>query len=301
MKLNPTYKTIETNGVKLHCAIQGKGPTMIFLHGFPEFWYCWKNQIPEFSTKFRVVAPDMRGYNLSEKPEGVEQYRLDLLVKDILGLVKALDGERIVLVGHDWGGIVAWAFAMKHPEFLKSLVILNAPHPALFARELRDNPKQKRASEYTLMFSSLRGEEILTRRNYQYLQAAVFDGSLDPEVFLEQDRAQYLKAWSQPGAVTGGLNYYRANMSEGEVFTCVQQDSMYGVIHVPTMVIWGEKDTALTLGLLNGLEKHVKSLTIKRIPEATHWVQHDEPRLVNRYIWNFICRPTPNLAECQSK
>ena len=300
MILNPTHTFIETNGVNLHCAIQGEGPTIIFLHGFPEFWYCWKNQIPEFSKEFRVVVPDMRGYNTSDKPEGIEQYQLDTLIRDVLGLIKALGEKQIVLAGHDWGGIVAWAFAMAYPETLDGLVILNAPHPALFARELKYNPEQKRASEYILMFSSHRGEEIITRRNYEYLKGIVFEGCSDSAVFDQQDRAMYLEAWSQPGAITGGLNFYRANMDKGRVFTGTSEDLMEGVIPVPTLVIWGEKDAALTLGLLNGLEKHVQNLAIKRIPEATHWVQHDAPRLVNQYIWDFVAKPSSISTASQS-
>jgi len=292
MTLNPVYKFIETNGVKLHCAIQGKGPTIIFLHGFPEFWYCWKNQIPEFSKKYRVVSPDMRGYNISDKPKGVEQYHLDILINDILGLIKALGDERVVLAGHDWGGIIAWAFAMTHPEVLNKLVILNAPHPAAFSRELKSNPEQKMASQYILMFTSPRGEEILSRRNYEYLKGIVFDGCADPAVFGAEDRSAYLEAWEQPGSITGGLNYYRANMKDGKVFTGIPEDRIKRVIQVPTLVVWGEKDAALTLGLLNGLEEHVQNLAIIRIPEATHWVQHDAPDLVNRYIWDFIGKST---------
>jgi len=291
--LNPEHHFFPVSDVSLHCAIQGDGPPMIFLHGFPEFWYCWKNQIPEFSKAFRVVAPDMRGYNLSEKPAGVDRYRMRLLVEDVVGLVKALGAEKVILVGHDWGGIVAWSFALNFPEFLKALVILNAPHPALFARELANNPEQQNASQYTLLFRSGRGEEILTRNNCEFLKKLVFNGCKDPSVFTEQDREAYVEAWSQPGAITGGLNYYRASplletSEQGRFLVDAGGVAKVREIQVPTLVIWGEDDVALTLGLLDGLQERVREPHIKRIAGATHWVQHDAPELVNEYIWEFI-------------
>ena len=291
--LNPEHHSLLVNDVSLHCAIQGNGPTMIFLHGFPEFWYCWKNQIPEFSKEFRVVAPDMRGYGLSDRPIEVDKYKMRLLIGDIVGLVKALGEEKVILIGHDWGGIVAWSFALNFPEFLKALVILNAPHPTIFAQALKNSPEQEKASQYTLLFRSDRGEEILTRNHYEFLKNLVFNGCKDPSVFTEEDRAAYVEAWSQPGAITGGLNYYRASplletSQDGRFLVDERGLSKVKEIQVPTLVIWGEDDVALTLGLLNGLEKQVRELYIKRISGATHWVQHDAPELVNKYIWEFV-------------
>lgn len=290
--LDPNHEFITTNGIKVHCALQGEGPAMVFLHGFPEFWYCWRRQIPAFAGKFRAVAPDMRGYNTSAKPEGVEQYRMSVLVEDVRGLIEALEEEKVFLVAHDWGGAVAWAFAEKYPHMLHKLVILNAPHPLIFARELKSNPLQRKASEYMLLLRSSRAEEVLSRDGYAWLREAVFNSCKDPSAYTVEDRAAYIEAWSQPGALTGSVNYYRAagtpkapkeqGVERGET------GKTNGIIGVPTLVIWGEEDVALTLSLLDGLDDYVPDLKVIRIPGATHWVQSDVPDLVNRYIWEFV-------------
>jgi pimeloyl-ACP methyl ester carboxylesterase len=195
-------------------------------------------------------------------------------------------------VAHDWGGVLAWPFAAQYPDLLSKLVILNAPHPAIFARELKNNPKQQKASEYTLLLRSPRAEEVLSRNNFEWLRKVVFEGCKDPGSFDEEDRAAYLKAWSQPGAISGGVNYYRASPMLEVLEDSDQETSDKTfkaiMINVPTLVVWGEKDTALTTDLLNGLENCVSDLQIRRIPDATHWVQHDAPDLVNQYIWDFL-------------
>ena len=290
--LEPRHEFIETNGIRLHCAIQGEGPAMVFLHGFPEFWYCWRRQIPAFAERFRVVAPDMRGYNTSDKPEGVEQYRMSVLVADIRGLIEALGEEKVFLVAHDWGGAVAWAFAEKYPDMLHRLVILNAPHHHVFAREFKGNPLQRKASEYMLLLRSSRAEEVLRREGYAWLREAVFNGCKDPSSYTEEDRAAYIEAWSRPGALSGSLNYYRAAgglkaLNEQEVEGGGSRKKK-GIIRVPTLVIWGEEDVALTLSLLDGLDDYVSDLKVIRIPGATHWVQNDVPDLVNGYIREFV-------------
>lgn len=290
--LKPRHEFIETNNIRLHCAIQGEGPAMVFLHGFPEFWYCWRHQIPVFAERFRVVAPDMRGYNTSDKPEGVEKYRMSVLVEDVRGLIEALEEEKVFLVAHDWGGAVAWAFAEKYPHMLHRLIILNAPHHLIFARELKDNPLQQKASEYMLLLRSSRAEEVLSRDGYAWLRAAVFNGCKDPSAYTAEDRAAYVEAWSRPGALTGSVNYYRAtNILKAPREQAAQggeAGKVKGIIRVPTLVIWGEEDVALTLSLLDGLEDYVPGLKVIKIPGATHWVQNDEPNSVNRYISEFV-------------
>ncbi|HET6319624.1 MAG TPA: alpha/beta hydrolase, partial [Chloroflexota bacterium] len=184
---------------------------MLFLHGFPEFWYAWSNQLREFARDHTVVAPDMRGYNLSSKPADVGEYRVKCLVADVRALAEHLGFERFTLVGHDWGGVVAWAFALAHPQMLDRLVIINAPHPAIFVRELRDNPAQQQASQYMLFFRSPKAEEVLLADGSQRLVGMVMGRGLQQGFFDERDREAYLAAWSQPGALTGGLNYYRAS------------------------------------------------------------------------------------------
>src|SRR5262249_12640096 len=200
----------EVNGVKLHYVTAGKGKLIMFVHGFPEFWYEWKNQLTEFGQNYQAVAPDMRGYNLSSKPSEVDQYQVRYLVEDLRALAEKLGHKKFILVGHDWGGAVAWAFASAHPDYLEKLIIINAPHPGVFARELRENPAQQKASQYMLLFRSPQAEATLSANNYAALVNGVLGELLKTGVFTDKDKEAYIAAWSQPGALTGGLNYYRA-------------------------------------------------------------------------------------------
>ncbi|HET9532062.1 MAG TPA: alpha/beta hydrolase [Blastocatellia bacterium] len=288
------HEYAEVNGVKLHYVTAGKGKLIMFVHGFPEFWYEWKNQLIEFGRDHQAVAPDMRGYNLSSKPAELEKYQVRYLVEDIRALAERLGHKKFILVAHDWGGAVAWAFAIAHPEYLEKLVIINAPHPAVFQRELRENPDQQKASQYMLFFRSPQAEQVLSANNYAQLVQIVLGEGLKAGHFTEEDKRAYIEAWSQPGALTGGLNYYRA----ARVGPPTGADQNPGIesgmqipsfeVKVPTLVIWGEKDTALLTGNLVGLDKYVPNLTIKRIPDGTHWVIHEKPALINGYIREFI-------------
>jgi pimeloyl-ACP methyl ester carboxylesterase len=285
----------EVNGVKLHYVTAGKGKLIMFVHGFPEFWYEWKNQLMEFGKSYRAVAPDMRGYNLSSKPAELEKYQVKYMVEDLRALAEKLGHKKFTLVAHDWGGAIAWAFAIAHPDYLDKLVIINAPHPGIFARELRENPAQQQASRYMLMFRSPGAEAQLSANNYALLVQIVLGEGLKNGTFTEEDKKAYLEAWSQPGALTGGLNYYRAagvgppsGPSDTSTGSFVGMDANRLMVNVPTLVIWGEKDTALLTGNLEGLDKFVPNLTIKRIPDGTHWVIHEKPALVNGYIREFI-------------
>ncbi|HEV8190223.1 MAG TPA: alpha/beta hydrolase [Ktedonobacterales bacterium] len=277
----------EVNGMRLHYVAEGQGPLMLFLHGFPEFWYAWKEQLAEFGRDYLAVAPDLRGYNLSDKPAEVEQYAVPRLVEDVRALAGVLNGgQPFTVVAHDWGGIVAWAFAMAHPESLDRLVIVNAPHPAIFQRELQQNPEQQRASSYMLLFREPRAEALLSENDYARLFRMTFPMS-------DEERAAYLAAWSQPGAITGGLNYYRAARlgppTGNETSSApTPVDPARFVVRVPTLVIWGERDPALLTGNLYGLEQFVPNLTVKRIPDGTHWVVHEHPAEVNTAIRAFI-------------
>jgi pimeloyl-ACP methyl ester carboxylesterase len=293
------------NGVRLHYVKSGTGPLIVFLHGFPEFWYEWKNQIAEFSRDHTVVAPDMRGYNLSSKPTELSAYQMPQLVEDVralaAGLLTSSGGAKFTLVAHDWGGVVAWVFAAQHPDMLDRLVIVNAPHPTVFAREQRENPAQQQASQYMLMFRGPQAEETLSANGYERLTAAVLGDGLKAGTVTAEDKAAYVAAWSQPGALTGGLNYYRAaavgppaasgaarsaeGAQPGDTPTPLTAQPF--VVRVPTLVIWGEKDTALLTGNLTGLEPLVPTLTVKRIPDGTHWVVREQPAEVNRLIRDF--------------
>jgi epoxide hydrolase 4 len=287
-----THEYANLKDVRLHYVTSGRGKLILFIHGFPEFWYEWKNQLLGFGKDYQAVAPDMRGYNLSSKPESVEQYRMKYLMEDLRGLAEHLGHKKFILVAHDWGGAVAWSFPLFYPEMVEKLIIINAPHPIVFARELRENPAQQKASQYMLMFRTPEAERILSENNYAYLCEAVLNKGLKEGHFTEEDRRAYLEAWSQPGALTGGLNYYRAaragppapekRSAENPV------DPSRFILKTPTLVIWGEKDTALLTGNLVGLEEFVPNLEIKRIPDGSHWVVHEQPDRINRAIRAFI-------------
>lgn len=278
------HRYAEVNGVNLHYVEQGKGPLILFLHGFPEFWYEWKDLLPDFAKDHHAVAVDMRGYNLSEKPEAVEQYRVPVIVEDIHALALKLKAPKFVLVGHDWGGVIAWAFAAAHPEMLDKLIIVNAPHPAVFTRELAANPAQQKASAYFNLFNSPQAEKVLGQNDFQNLQ------SLLKPWATEADRKEYLQNWGH--GLTGGLNYYRAaqlhSPVDGSQASANTTLPPMKVIETPTLVIWGEKDTALLTGNLVGLEEHVKNLKVQRIPGGTHWVIHEKTAEVIRSMREFL-------------
>lgn len=292
-KLKHEYAYV--NGIRFNYVSAGKGKLIMFVHGFPEFWYAWKNQLKEFGRGYQAVAPDMRGYNLSEKPTRVEQYQVKILVEDLRQLGEHLGHKKFTLVGHDWGGAIAWAFALSHPNYLEKLIVINAPHPAVFDRELRENPAQQKASEYMLMFQRPgEAEKTLSANNYAFLIEAVLSEGLKQGYFTEEDRRAYLEAWSQPGALSGGLNYYRAAhlgppAGKGEPASGNFLPGLSDLtVKVPTLVIWGDRDPYLLTGNLEGLERFVPDLTVRRIPDGSHWVIHKKPILVNIYIRDFI-------------
>jgi epoxide hydrolase 4 len=292
---------VHANGIRFHCVTGGtRGELVMFLHGFPEFSYEWKDQLREFGKDHRVVAPDLRGYNLSDKPATLDAYRVPVLLEDIRALADHFrNGRKLILVGHDWGGALAWAFAAAHPEYLDKLVIINAPYPAVFGKLLAGDPVQQKASQYMFMFRSPQAEEKLTANHYALLDRIVLDDLLKSGAMTAADQKAYMQAWAQPGAVTGGLNYYRANhlgppapvQIEAQIGPSDPEfgaDTAKAVVRVPTLVIWGEKDPALPPGNLDGLPPYVPQLTIKRIPDGSHWVIHEKPAEVNGYIRAFI-------------
>ncbi len=288
-----THEYADVNGIRMHYVAAGAGPLIILLHGFPEFWYAWKSQLAEFSREYQVVAPDMRGYNLSSKPAAVDQYRMNFLVEDVRALAAHLGHDRFILGGHDWGGVVAWAFALQYPGLLEKLIIINAPHPAIFERELRENPAQQQASQYMLVFRSEAAEQILSSGNYSAFDSSILQPGIRQGSFNDEDRRSYLQAWSQPGALTGGLNYYRAAGvgpagESGQDSRPLTGGLASLTVRVPALVIWGEKDPHLLTGNLNGLEQFVPDLQIRRIADGSHWVIHEKPDLINSYMWDFI-------------
>ena len=286
-------ETVDCSGVKLHCGVAGEAgkPLMLFLHGFPEFWAAWRGPMEYFAARgWLCVAPDLRGYNLSDKPEGVEAYKAKHLVADVLALGAHYSGnggkDKFVLVAHDWGGAVAWATAIAHPQRLAKLVMINSPHPYLFWRELTNNPAQQKASEYMNVFRLPKAERVLSDNGYQRLLTAF--GHL-PEAW----RKELVGAWSQPGALTGGLNFYRASPlypptaddPGAKKFQFKPEDFM---VRVPTLVLWGDRDTALLPGCVEGLSQCVPDLKLVRVPDASHWIVHEKLDMVCREIGAFV-------------
>jgi len=282
---NFVHRETVVNGLRFHYVEAGAGPLVILLHGFPEFWYSWRFQISALAEAgFHVVAPDLRGYNKSDKPQEKNQYRIDLLAKDVADLIRETGHQKAVVVGHDWGGGIAWRVASAYPELVKKLIILNAPHPAALKREMRTFT-QLRKSWYMLFFQLPYIPEMALRAcNYAAIEKAFRQEPVRQEAFTLKDIAQYKNAISEPGALTAGINYYRANVgyfwSNPSWFT--------ETIPSPTLVIWGEQDRYLNINLLEGLDRWVHNLRIERIPQASHWVQIDAHECVNELIIQFL-------------
>lgn len=285
----------DVNGQRLHYASMGTGPLVLFLHGYPSFWYQWKDQMAEIAKDHLAVGLDMRGYNLSSRPEGLEPYTMPHLVEDVRQFVEQIAGKgrKFILVGHDWGANVSWAFALYHPEMLEKLIIVNGAHPVISERELRENPAQRYASNYFFVFNKYLapGEQPVDENDTKESAARrAHAGFVDAEVragrYSEEDRRAWIDAWSQPGSTTAGLNYYRANhrnppfndrhpastiprsWSAKEVLAGAKTT----IIRTPTFVIWGLKDSAILSGHLSGLEKLVPNLWVKLYPDDDHWV-----------------------------
>lgn len=288
----------EVDGQRLHYVETagddaGQKP-IVFLHGFPQFWFLWRNQLEGLGADFRCVAPDMRGFNLSDKPPEQEAYRMRHLLADLRGLVEQLDLAPVTLVGHDWGGIVAWAFALKSPQLLERLVIIDGPPPFTWNRDLRESPRQRDAVNYMIELAKPppQPEEMLAANDFAMLDDIMRRiGGLGAQL-SDSELAVYHEAWSQPGALTGGLNYYRAaRMGEQVAAGGVPEEYSSKItaqtVEVPTLVIWGEKDAALLPTLTRGLEEWVPGVRIEIVAGAGHWVPYEKPDVVNSLIREF--------------
>lgn len=274
-----------TNGVNLHVVMAGPqdGPLVILLHGFPEFWYGWRRQMPALAAAgYHVWAPDQRGYNRSDKPAGVDAYRIDALARDIVGLIEASGREQIYLVGHDWGAAVAWWVAGKYPQRIKKLAILNVPHPAVMRRTVLENDEQRKKSWYIFFFQlPWLPERSLSADDYTNLVRAL-KGSSRRGTFSAEDIAAYKQAWSQPGAVASMLNWYRAAVrNQG-------QAEELGRIRPPTLMIWGANDIALSRTMAQPSIDLCDEGRLVFLEEASHWVQHEESETVNHLLLEFF-------------
>jgi pimeloyl-ACP methyl ester carboxylesterase len=276
-------RDLAINGVQLHCAVEGEGPLVLMLHGFPETSHAWRKQIPELARRFRVVAPDLRGYGRSDKPKGIAAYRTSVLTDEIVAVIHAFGAERAHIVGHDWGGAVAWTLAMKHPEVVDRLVVLNCPHPAVMAKALRSNWAQIRRSWYIFAFQiPWLPERMLLREGGRPLKDALRRSAMSPDTFSETDLDLYARAFSAPGAATAAINYYRA-AARSRVPTGVKK------IAAPTLLIWGEDDFALGIELTRGMDGlFERAPRVEYVPDTSHWVMEERPDVVNRLLLEFL-------------
>jgi epoxide hydrolase 4 len=287
------HRYAEIGDVRLHYVEAGEGPLVLLLHGFPQFWYQWRHQIPALvEAGFRVVAPDMRGYNLSDKLPGVRAYRVELLARDVERLILACGERTATVVGHDWGAIVAWIAAMRHPERVQRLAILNVPHPARFLEGLL-SPMQLLRSSYIFFFQIPRlPEKVIRAGDFALLRSVLGRDPVQSEAFAAEDIERYVEAMAQPGALTATLNYYRALLRKpGETQALLQR------VEAPVLVIWGERDRFLSRRLAEPPHLWVPNLVrVKRLPDASHWVAEDRPLEVNTLLLDFLRSPSSTLS-----
>ena len=279
------HRYIETNGIRLHVVQAGpkSGVPVLLLHGFPETWRCWVRQLPVLAEAgCRVIAPDQRGYNLSGKPKGIKNYKAYTLVDDIIGLIDALEYEKVNLVGHDWGAAIAWLLASKYPERLHRLSIMNVPHPTVMRRFLLRDFEQMRRSWYIFLFQlPWLPEAGMGRDNWRGAER-VLRGSGKIHTFTNEDIEKYKEAWSQPGAMTAMINWYRAAV---RYQVPVPKEPR---VKVPTLMMWGMQDFALTHRMARPSMDYVDEGNLIFFPEATHWVQRDAAEEVNHYLLDFV-------------
>ncbi|HEX7734423.1 MAG TPA: alpha/beta hydrolase [Ktedonobacteraceae bacterium] len=277
------HEEIAARGLRMHYVTQGTGPLVVLLHGFPEFWYSWRFQIPALAARgYRVVAPDLRGYNATEKPD--RGYDIPTLLRDIAGLIEGLGEERAIIVGHDWGGILAWHFAIDYPQMTERLVVLNAPHPGAMLREAR-TPAQLRKSWYVFAFQlPWLPEYLLARDHASVIGRMLYGSAVQKAAFPPDVLAKYRQAMSTPGTLKSALNYYRQLIRRGPR----SYRSRTLRVDAPTLLIWGEQDIALGIELTRDLDEWVPDLQVKYLPDSGHWVQQEMPEQVNHFLLEFL-------------
>ncbi len=278
------HLSVRANGLRFHVAQCGEGDRLaLCLHGFPESWISWRNQIPLLARLgYRVWAPDLRGYGETERPSGAQHYAIETLMDDVAGLIDASGARSTLLMAHDWGAIIAWYFAMRRIRPLDRLVILNVPHAGASAKAFR-TWQQLRRSWYALFFQLPRLPEFLLTRGGGRPLARVFrTGTQHPENFPDAVIESYRRSWLEPGAASAMVNYYRALVRGGGAER--QRKLGFPVIETPTLFLWGEQDVALTKATSFGTERFVKDLTLRYLPDASHFVQQDAPAEVNAML-----------------
>lgn len=298
------HHTVDIENVNIHyveAATSTNKPqqTMVFLHGFPEYWGTWHAQLDYFSKDYRVIAPDLPGYNLSDKPQQQSFFEVPNLIQFIAKFIQSVaPQDKVILVAHDWGGAIAWPLAAFFPHLIEKLVILNAAHPSIFTREMISNPQQRQKSEYIHELIAADGEQKLSHNHFQYLKDKIFVGMREGTL-TESQRIAYESVWAQPGAVNGMLQYYRAmpqlapsektsDNTNGPVVAETKMKIPNIRIDCPTLILWGEQDQAFVKENVVGVEEYVPNLQIKRFPNASHWLQHELPEQVNQEIDDFL-------------
>ncbi len=290
-----TFTAALPGGITLNCRAAGPvgAPLLVFLHGFPEAAFVWDGMLEHFASRYRCIAPNLRGYGLSSSPADAASYRVKHLVGDIRALIDQHGGRAAALIAHDWGGALAWGLAAQHPDSIKRLVIINSPHPATFLRELRTNPQQQASSAYMNFLCRPDAEKLLAENDFARLWT-FFErmGAIDPSHpgggwLTEAVREHYREVWRQ--GLTGGCNYYRASplrppLTPDDTIMSLQLPPDMVTVRVPTLVIWAEADVALPPTLLDGLDAHVPDMRLVRVPGATHWIVHERPALVAQEI-----------------
>jgi pimeloyl-ACP methyl ester carboxylesterase len=282
------HEYADLDDVRLHYAHTGRGPLILFLHGFPQCWYMYRHQLAEFGRDHLAVAPDLRGFNLSSKPERLHEYGPWLAAQDVRALVESLGYDRLVLVGHDWGAATAWTFALHYPNLLDALVILATPHPAVFDRALHEDPEQQQASQYLLTLRRPDIQALASDDDFVALR-----GTLDQPFLDATDLEHYLESWRQPGALVGMLRWYeREGLGPPEDGTPARGNYAPQItpltVEAPTLVIYPSADLYTRPAAHQGLDQYVADLTFHTIEGASHWVAEEHPDLVNRHIRDFL-------------
>jgi pimeloyl-ACP methyl ester carboxylesterase len=276
------HRRADLGDVRLHYVEAGQGPLVVLLHGFPEFWYSWRFQIPALvAAGFRVVAPDMRGFNLSDRPRDVRSYDVAVVSRDVAGLIRACGAERATVVGHDWGGAVAWSFAQRYPAMLDRLVIMNVPHPMRFFESMR-TLSQLRKSAYMAVFQLPVIGEAWAR--HRFVDRALREDPLRVGAFTPQDLERYAAVADRPGGLTGGLNYYRALFRRSPLRSLRE----IRPIEAPVLVVWGDQDRYIGAELAEPDRRLVPNARVVHVPDASHWIQTDRPERVNELLLAFL-------------
>lgn len=298
-----THGRVANGSVSLHYVELGRPepsssrPLVVFLHGFPQFWYSWRHQLaPLAEAGFHVVAPDLRGYNRSDRPREVSAYRMEHHLGDIRALVESIGAEWTAVVGHDWGGAFVYETAVRDPELFDRQVVLNFPHPGPYKRAVL-SAGQLRRSWYVGFFLLPRIPEALLRWNDMGFVDTLFrDHPVNPDAFTEADIRRYKDVLAEPGALTAALNYYRALIPQyssrllREELPWLEQrlPDTTSEIETPTMIIWGEQDTTLVPAMASGHDEWIRDVRVHRLPDASHWVHEDRPERVTELLLDFL-------------